>query len=142
MEVLGLLLAIPVAFGVSALYSLFAALFLSGQGAVGVIVRVSSWFVIATLSLEVAGLLALGAVRLHDRLGWPFTVVHSLVLLLAAPAVANLVARVGRARGWNGLAVWAVAASACFLVAVSLLFGNVVISEWIYGVDGLGVRAQ
>ena len=99
MEVLGLLLAIPVALGVSALYSLFATLFLSGQGTVGVYVRVASWFVIATLALEVAGLAVVGAVRLHERFGLSFTVLHSLVLFLAAPAVANLVAWLGRVRG-------------------------------------------
>ncbi len=142
MEVLGLLLSIPVAFGVSAFYSLFALLFLSGRDPLGVAVRVLSWMVLATLAVEAAGLAAIGAVRLHDRLGGLFTTIHILVLVLGAPAVANLVARLARARGLTHIAVWACTGLACFVVGVGLVFGNVVISEQIYGVDGLGVVPQ
>jgi hypothetical protein len=98
-ETLGLFLGFPMALGVSTIYSLLAVLFLSGRGAIGVLVRAVSWAVLAILALEAIGLAAFGAVRIHDRLGWVFTTVHVLALFLGAPAVANLVAGLGVARG-------------------------------------------
>jgi len=133
MELLGIVLAVPVAFVASMLYCLVLAKVMSKRIAFSQLVRRASYVLLSLFLVEILLLVTIGAVRSRGLLGPGFYVAHLVFFFLCTPALANILvlqqkrAIVGR---------WWVAGLICAAFAFGLVMLQVGVSEALYGVDG------
>ena len=130
MELFGVVLSIPVAFAVCAIYCYgIAKLPKSGQLNRGL--RYAGYSVLLGFLIEIVLLGALGAVRSRGILGPGFYVAHLVIFFLGPPALAN--ALVLHPKGF--LTRWYVATVLCTIFAFSLVLLQYGVSEALFGID-------
>lgn len=133
MELLGIALFIPLA---ALAFTAYAAIARGLFERFGSLARIAGGMSAAVLLVFVTELIAVGTfgvLRSREILGLPFLVAHSLSLLLAPPALANVLVLAMKSRR-----SWYVASAAAACLAIGLLFLNIHISEVLYGIDGSG----
>jgi hypothetical protein len=94
-----------------------------------------SRLVVSLLVFDLASVAAIGAVGSRRSLGPSYTVLHVLVVILGAPAVANLLLIPGSDRWYRR---WYVVALCCFVLGMCLVFLQVGVGDALYGPDGVG----
>jgi hypothetical protein len=135
MESLGMLLAFPVTAAASAVYAGLAVYVFSGSRVLRWVLVVGS-VVVVVFAFSEAGLVwtAHGVVPARGWIGPRFQWLHNIVFFFTPPAVANLMVFVPR----PPLRDWKLVAGVTFLVAITLVFWNIDVSEKLYGPDGIG----
>ena len=133
MELVGIALFIPFAALAAAAYAAIArGLFARSASLASIAYRISS-AVLLLFATEVVAVGTLGILRSREILGLPFLVAHELTLILAPPALANVLVLSLKSRK-----SWYVAAAAATCLAIAMLFFDIKISEALYGIDGTG----
>jgi len=134
MELFGLLFAVPVTLVTSLVYTgLMLALFTRWP----VVKRIAiplSYLVATSVVLEIGILGLLGAKASYAHLRHIYTVIHFLNLLLAPPALANLVVAFAARRGKQRTVQFWAGTACCWVACITVLFGNIMIDEAIVGV--------
>jgi hypothetical protein len=135
MELFALLLAVPVTFVTSVVYTAFVLAVFRFLPVVSRVLVAASWFVVALIVMELLLLAAMGARGTYAHLGHVFTAMHFLGFLLGPPAVANLVLHF--APCWN-LNKWfrlSSVALCCWIACMAVLLGHIIVDEAIVGPD-------
>ena len=131
MEILGIILSIPAAFVASTVYSFLISKFVIRIDPLRRVMWMASVGVLILFVIEVALLIAIGAVPSREILGPAFYVAHVVVFFAGPPALANvlILRNSRRALRWY----WAVPACTAFaFVLVLLQYG---VTEALYGID-------
>jgi hypothetical protein len=135
MEILGLFLAVPAVVMANICYGLLLRFGLIR------IRRIQPWLlwpsrlVVVLAALDVAVVVLLGAVAARRLIGPAFWGIHLLVVLLGAPALANVL--ILRSQGmWSRR--WYGAVALCCVFGVFLVFFQVGVGDALYGPDGVG----
>src|SRR5690242_15095318 len=133
MELFGIVISVPVALVASTLYSFLLSKFVFNLPVLSGVLRVSSYFVLALLALEIVLLETMGAVKCRGLLGPGFYTTHLILFFLCPPALANLlVLRPKRAVPGS----WLLAGALCTILAFCMVLLQYSVSEALYGIDG------
>jgi hypothetical protein len=135
MEMLGLALAFPAVFIANVAYAALARFLLSRIEPLRPWIRWASSGVLALLLADVALVVAIGAVSARRALGPTYWGLHLVVVVLGAPAAANLLLVPG-GRSWYHR--WYVVAILCYIVGMSLVFFQIGVGDALFGPDGVG----
>jgi len=130
-----MLLAFPVTAAASAVYAGLAVHVFSRFSILRLMLLVGS-VVVVLLAFTEAGIVwtAHGVVSARGWIGPRFEWLHNIVFFFTPPAVANLVVFIPR----PPLRDWKLVAGVTFLIAITLVFWNIDVSEKLYGPDGIG----
>ena len=101
MDVFGIVLSVPAGFVASVIYSWLLNRFVAPHARLRAIFRRGAVAVLGLLVIEIAALLAVGAVRLQRASGGLYYRGHWLLYILSVPALANLLTLRNRT-GWLG----------------------------------------
>jgi hypothetical protein len=135
MEIFGIVLSLPSAFILTALYRVLLLKAASRFRWIATIFRPASYVVLGLFAAEVTLLMMFGAVRSRGLMGPIFYVGHLVVFFLGGPALANLL--VLRTPS-SEVPKWYVVVSLCTLFAFILVLLQYDVSEKLYGIDGNG----
>jgi hypothetical protein len=92
--------------------------------------------VVGSVAVEFIFSVAYGPLLLHQQLGGLHSVLHFFNFFLAAPAVACLILAGAPRSGVRSVVLRFAAIGACWITCMAALFGNIVVGEAIYGIDG------
>ncbi len=135
MDVLGLLLAVPGALVASLAYCGFLAWFKERlPPKLVAFATVAAFSVLILFGSELVLLSKFGALGSRELVGPIFYHAHRLCFYLAAPSLANLLML--RPKGF--LSRWYVAFLPCALLGILAVFVEYVVSDALYGPDGVG----
>jgi hypothetical protein len=134
METCGILLAFPVVAVASLAYAVLARYLLSRNAVLARLLVGISGGVLLLTATELIVVALKGIVGGRATIGPLFEVLHAVVFFLTPPAVANMFVLTGKRR----CAALPIVAVVTFIVAISLVFWNIHVSETLYGVDGVG----
>ena len=109
----------------------------------GLSTRQSAWpwfvwpsrVVLALLAFDLGLVTIIGPVLSRQVLGRPYWWLNELVVILGAPALANLMLIPGGVRWYHR---WYVVAGVCYIVGMLLVFLQVVVGDALYGPDAIG----
>jgi len=132
MELFGIVLAIPAAFGGCVIYCLAISKIVIRFNLLRRSMLAASIGVLFLFALEMALLMTLGAVRSRAMIGPGFYVAHLVVFVLGTPALANVLIL----RSPKRTLQWYWAVPLCTVFALSLVLVQYGVSEALYGVDG------
>jgi hypothetical protein len=135
MELLGLVLAFPAVLMANVLYALIVKYGLSTRRALWPWLIWPSRAVLALLVLDLGSVAVVGPVVSRQVLGPPYCWMHELVVILGAPALANLMLIPGGERWYHR---WYVVAGVCYIVGMFLVFLQVTVGDALFGPDGVG----
>lgn len=135
MEIFGIVLTVPAAFVVSALYSFWVRWVASRLPWLAKLALGTSILVLVALLIEWCLLGVVGAVRIREMVGPFFYTLHLAVFFLSVPALANIL--VLRSPG-GGVGRLLLIALCCAALALPVVLTQVAVSEALYGVDGSG----
>jgi hypothetical protein len=136
MELLGIVLALPVAFVASAIYA-YVLRFAVKFAFVRQTAPWGSTVVLFGLLLEWVALATMGAVQIRARIGPAFELIHLLIFFLAVPALATLLV-IKKGMGESGLGWLFVVALLCSALALPVVLTQYGVTEALYGIDGTG----
>ena len=134
MELFGLLFATPVTLVTSLVYTWLMFAVFTRRPVVKRLAVLLSCLVAASVFCEASLMLVQGAKVAYARLGHVYTAIHFLNLLVAPPAVANLVLAI-TARRWKKTLQLAAGTACCWAACMTVLLGNIAVDEAIGGVD-------
>lgn len=129
MEIFGIILSIPAAFGTSMLYCLFVAKVLSRSERLIPWLRAASRIVLVLLAVEFILVVSFGAVRCRAFFGPAFYAVHLALFFICIPALANLLVFRHRER-------WYLVPFVCAGFALAIVLFQYSVSESLYGING------
>jgi hypothetical protein len=135
MELLGLALAFPAVLVANVAYSGLAQFLMTKTPWVRPWLVWPSWVVLGLLVADVVLVATIGAVSSRRALGPTFWTLHLLVVLLGAPALANLLLSPESVAWYRR---WYVVAAVCFVVGILLVFFQVGVGDALFGPDGIG----
>jgi hypothetical protein len=135
MEVLGLALAIPAVLAANLFYVLFARFGLARLTALRPWLLWSSYFVVMLALIDVILVVKLGAVAARTVIGPVFWSSHLIVVLFAAPALANVLMMTRKGMWFRR---WYATVAVCCVFGVLLVFFQVGVGDALYGPDGVG----
>jgi hypothetical protein len=135
-ELIGLILALPVALAVSVAYCIGAALVLTKQKALRPVTLFGSSLVLCGILTEALLLANHGAKGVYARFGIGFALLHEVSFWLGPPAFANLALLGCFLRADAGrLTRVAIPSLLCWFACIGALVGNIAVDEAIVGVD-------
>ena len=135
MEMLGLALAFPAVLLANVIYASLTGLVLARMRRLHPWLLWPSRAVLGLLVLELVAVGAFGAIALRQAMGPAFWTLHLGVVLLGAPALANLLLIPG-GRDWYHR--WYVVAPICYILGMFLVFFQVGVGDALFGPDGVG----
>jgi hypothetical protein len=135
MELFGLLLAVPLTFATSLVYTALILAVFRFLPVVGRVLVAASCFVVALVAVELLLLAAMGARGTYAHLGHAFTVMHFLGFPLGPPAVANLVLHFASRWKLNKWLRFSSAMLCCWIACMAALLGHIIVDEAIVGID-------
>ena len=133
MELLGLILAVPIAGLASAVYSWGVFRFVVPRSGLATALRTLSWLPLFSTLSELVFVGAVGPVAARTIVGPAFMALHSL-LLVTPPAMVNVLLLYRCPPSWRRAVIAAASWGICF----GLLLFNLVVSEALFGIDGSG----
>jgi len=131
MEIFGIVLSIPAAFVASSVYSFLLSRVVVRTDLLRRVMWMASVGVLILFVMEVALLIAIGAVRSGALLGPGFYVAHVVIFFAGPPALANVLIL----RNPRGSFRWYWAVPACTAFAFVLVLLQYGVSEALYGID-------
>jgi len=131
MELFGIVLSIPAAFVVNTVYSLLLSRVITRIDPLRRFLWMASIGVLLLFVIEVALLIAIGAVRSGASLGPGFYVAHLVIFFTGPPALANVLIL----RNPRGTFRWYWAVPVCTAFAFVLVLLQYGVSEALYGID-------
>jgi hypothetical protein len=141
MEIVGLLLAVPVMLVVSIGFCLGAYFAFRWFPRLRLPAAILASVVLFSVMLEIGLSMAFGALAFHNCFGGFQTAMRIANMVLAAPAIAIIILVGGSRPGVRPRAVCIAAIVVCWFACMASIVGNIVVSEAVYGVDGMGVPA-
>jgi hypothetical protein len=135
MEMLSLALAFPAVLIANVTYAALAHFLLSRLRQLRPWLLWPSRAILALLVLDVVLVATIGAVSSRRALGPSYWVLHLFVVILGAPALANLLIIPG-GRAWYHR--WYLAAAFCYILGMCLVFFQVGVGDSLFGPDGVG----
>jgi hypothetical protein len=135
MEIIGLAVAIPAVLVANLGYVLLVRFGLVRFAKLRAWLLWPSYVVVILALIEVTLVMTLGAVRARTLIGPAFWGLHSIVFLLGAPSLANVLVLTQEGvwfRRWYATVVL------CCFVGVFLIFFQVGVGDALYGPDGFG----
>ena len=134
MEVLGILLSIPGAFFLTMIYRFTILQAAPHYPWIRRYLIPVSYFVLGLLALELLALVTIGAKRSQLLVGPLFEIGRAVIFFLGTPALINLIIlRDPRRQTWK----WYLVGMICAAFAFALVMLQFVVSEQLYGVDGV-----
>ena len=134
MEMFGILLSIPAAFGVSTAYAFLLKALLRHRPRARAVALLASVLVLGGLLLEWSLLFAFGPVQLRGSLGPTFYGAHLLLFFLSVPSLATLIVA-GRLEPSDFSCF--LAGVLCAILALPVVLTQYGVSEALYGHDGM-----
>ncbi len=135
MEVLGLALAIPAVLVANLLYVLIVRFGLSRLTALRPWLLWPSYLVVMLALIDVMLVVTLGAAAARTLIGPAFWGSHLIVVLFAAPALANVLIMTREGLWFRR---WYATVAVCCVFGVFLVFFQVGVGDVLYGPDGVG----
>ncbi len=135
MELFGLLLAFPAVLIANVAYVMIVRFLLSKGRRLGPWVLWPSRIVLGLLVLDLILVVTLGPVSSRQVLGQPYWVLHSVAVILGAPALANTMLIPGGRRWYHR---WYVVAGVCYILGMFLVFLQVGVGDALHGPDAVG----
>jgi len=118
MEGLVILLALPVSFVSSAVYSIILKIFIKPNSKISILIFWTSSLVLFALSCEVISVVLVGPVGLAKFMGFIYYWIHLGLFFLAVPSLVNILALQER---FSLISKWYVAATASMVLAYLII---------------------
>jgi hypothetical protein len=133
MELFAIALSVPAGLVLGLIYANIASRIVPQYKLLSKFFIVASCIVLSALILEILLLVTLGAINSRGMFGPAFSIMHLIVFMFGAPAVANILTLPQRVR-FRGYRL--VAGVAFGILFASLVVMQYVVSEELYGIDG------
>jgi len=135
MELFGIVFSVPVSFVVSSIYALIIKKITAKWTPFIVPLFWISGIILTVLILEFVGVLTVGAIKVRETIGTLYYPLHIFLFFLFWPSLANLMAIQGRMAFFSK---WYIIGITCAFLGLSVTLLQYVVSEALFGVDGMG----
>lgn len=135
MEILGIILSVPGAFIASIVYSAILGKVITKLPRLIYPLRVASSTILVSAVVETIATTTIGPIRLQEITGRVYYPFHGVIFFLTLPALATIMRLQNK---FEKLTKWYSVGCICAFVGLLIVLQQYVVSEAIFGVDGVG----
>lgn len=132
MEMFGAILAIPVSFVSSGLYSVFLFAFIKPHAKLSTFLFWPSLVVLTALSWEIVLTILVGPKGLEELMGPTYFRIHVGIFFLSVPSLVNAIAL---QRRFSIISKWYIIAPACSILTILIIMLQFYVTDILFGID-------